>query len=126
MMTIAHAWRRCMRGRLTSNNCSQITMDRYLVAPLPMLRLVPTGGIDSAYTGTYLNIVAVAVGISGGRIVPDAVVRGDRGRLALPQLHACTRSPRGLLIDIVTSCSGHPRRLCGWISSHGHYCGRRG
>ncbi len=46
---------------------------RDLLAPLPMLRLVPTGGNARA----YLDAGAAAVGIGGNLVSPAAVVAGD-------------------------------------------------
>jgi 2-dehydro-3-deoxyphosphogluconate aldolase / (4S)-4-hydroxy-2-oxoglutarate aldolase len=46
---------------------------RDVLAPLPFLRLVPTGGVDSENARAYLEAGAAAVGI-GGSLVSDAVV----------------------------------------------------
>ena len=45
-------------------------------APLPQVRLVPTGGVDAGNLGEYLAAGAFAVGIGGGLIPPKAVAEG--------------------------------------------------
>jgi 2-dehydro-3-deoxyphosphogluconate aldolase/(4S)-4-hydroxy-2-oxoglutarate aldolase len=50
---------------------------RDILAPLPHLRLVPTGGINLQNAGTYLQAGAVAVGIGGNLISEPAVAAGD-------------------------------------------------
>ncbi len=50
---------------------------RDLLAPLPGLLLVPTGGIDAGNARTYLDAGAVAVGIGGSLISAQAVTRKD-------------------------------------------------
>jgi 2-dehydro-3-deoxyphosphogluconate aldolase/(4S)-4-hydroxy-2-oxoglutarate aldolase len=52
-----------------------------LRTPLPQLRLVPTGGVTAENAGAYLEAGAVAVGVGGKLIAPDAVARGDWGRI---------------------------------------------
>ncbi len=49
---------------------------RAIRGPLPKVRLVPTGGIDAANLGEYLNAGAFAVGIGGGLIPAKAVAEG--------------------------------------------------
>ncbi len=44
-----------------------------MLAPLPMLRLVPTGGIGAANARAYLAAGAVAVGVGGSLVSADAV-----------------------------------------------------
>jgi 2-dehydro-3-deoxyphosphogluconate aldolase/(4S)-4-hydroxy-2-oxoglutarate aldolase len=51
-----------------------------LRAPLPQLRLVPTGGVTADNAGAYLAAGAVAVG-SGAPVERAAVARGDYGRI---------------------------------------------
>jgi 2-dehydro-3-deoxyphosphogluconate aldolase/(4S)-4-hydroxy-2-oxoglutarate aldolase len=50
---------------------------RDILAPLPHLRLVPTGGINLQNAGAYLQAGAVAVGIGGNLISEQAVAAGD-------------------------------------------------
>ncbi len=50
---------------------------RDVLAPMPEVRLMPTGGIDSANLASYLQAGAVAVGV-GGRLVDAALVRSGR------------------------------------------------
>jgi 2-dehydro-3-deoxyphosphogluconate aldolase/(4S)-4-hydroxy-2-oxoglutarate aldolase len=54
---------------------------RDLLAPLPGLLLVPTGGIDAANARAYLDAGATAVGIGGKLVAADAVARGDWARI---------------------------------------------
>jgi len=49
---------------------------RDLLAPLPALRLVPTGGVSAANLAEYLAAGAVAVGIGGNLVAPTAVATG--------------------------------------------------
>ena len=48
-----------------------------LLAPLPMLRLVPTGGITPDNLRDYLSAGAVAVGIGGNLVSAKVVAAGD-------------------------------------------------
>ncbi len=50
---------------------------RDLLAPLPNLLLIPTGGIDAANARAYLDAGAVAVGIGGSLIPSQAVSEQD-------------------------------------------------
>lgn len=50
---------------------------RDLLAPLPGLHLVPTGGIDASNARAYLDAGAVAVGIGGSLVSASAVASGD-------------------------------------------------
>ncbi len=50
---------------------------RDLLAPLPGLLLVPTGGIDAGNARAYLDAGAVAVGIGGSLVSAQAVTRQD-------------------------------------------------
>lgn len=54
---------------------------RDILAPLPHLRLVPTGGIDAHNAADYLKAGAVAVGIGGSLVAEQAVAAGDWGRI---------------------------------------------
>jgi 2-dehydro-3-deoxyphosphogluconate aldolase/(4S)-4-hydroxy-2-oxoglutarate aldolase len=49
---------------------------RDLLAPLPSLRLVPTGGVSAANLADYLAAGAAAVGIGGNLVAPAAVAAG--------------------------------------------------
>jgi 2-dehydro-3-deoxyphosphogluconate aldolase/(4S)-4-hydroxy-2-oxoglutarate aldolase len=64
---------------------------RDLLAPLPGLRLVPTGGIDAGNARTYLDAGAVAVGIGGKLVAAEAVASGDWGRITA-QARACVEA----------------------------------
>jgi 2-dehydro-3-deoxyphosphogluconate aldolase/(4S)-4-hydroxy-2-oxoglutarate aldolase len=48
-----------------------------LLAPLPHLRLVPTGGIDATNAADYLAAGAVAVGVGGNLVDERLVAAGD-------------------------------------------------
>lgn len=61
---------------------------RDLLAPLPGLRLVPTGGIDASSARAYLEAGAVAVGIGGSMVAPRAVAAGDWEAIRATA-HAC-------------------------------------
>ena len=53
---------------------------RYLkdvLAPLPFLKLLPTGGINAENARSYLDAGATAVGIGGNLIAAQAVAAGD-------------------------------------------------
>ncbi len=50
---------------------------RDLLAPLPGLMLVPTGGIDSGNARAYLDAGAAAVGIGGKLVSAQAVANAD-------------------------------------------------
>lgn len=50
---------------------------RDLLAPLPQLRLVPTGGVSAENARAYLDAGAVAVAIGGNLISVSAVSTGD-------------------------------------------------
>jgi 2-dehydro-3-deoxyphosphogluconate aldolase/(4S)-4-hydroxy-2-oxoglutarate aldolase len=52
-----------------------------LRAPLPQLRLVPTGGVTAENAGAFLAAGAVAVGVGGALVDRKAVARGDYGHL---------------------------------------------
>lgn len=54
---------------------------RDILAPLPHLRLVPTGGIDAHNAADYLKAGAVAVGIGGSLVAEQAVAVGDWERI---------------------------------------------
>jgi len=48
-----------------------------LLAPLPFLRVIPTGGIDHTNARTWLDAGAVAVGIGGKMVAADRVAAAD-------------------------------------------------
>lgn len=50
---------------------------RSLLAPMPFLRLMPTGGVTPENVGAWLAAGAVAVGLGGALVDRDAVSRGD-------------------------------------------------
>jgi 2-dehydro-3-deoxyphosphogluconate aldolase / (4S)-4-hydroxy-2-oxoglutarate aldolase len=54
---------------------------RDILAPLPFLRIVPTGGIGAENARAYLDAGAVAVGIGGSLISAQAVAQADWGRI---------------------------------------------
>jgi 2-dehydro-3-deoxyphosphogluconate aldolase / (4S)-4-hydroxy-2-oxoglutarate aldolase len=53
-----------------------------VLAPMPYLKLMPTGGIDLNNMPTYLSAGAAAVGIGGNIIDTQAVANRDWSRLA--------------------------------------------
>lgn len=50
---------------------------RDVLAPLPQVRLLPTGGIDEAKAGEYMRAGAFAVGVGGKVVDRRAVEAGD-------------------------------------------------
>jgi 2-dehydro-3-deoxyphosphogluconate aldolase/(4S)-4-hydroxy-2-oxoglutarate aldolase len=52
-----------------------------ILAPLPFLKLVPTGGVGAENARAFLDAGATAVGIGGNLIAADAVARGDWERI---------------------------------------------
>ncbi len=52
-----------------------------VLAPLPHLRLMPTGGVSIANAAEWLRAGAVAVGVGSDLVEADAVAAGDWGRL---------------------------------------------
>jgi 2-dehydro-3-deoxyphosphogluconate aldolase/(4S)-4-hydroxy-2-oxoglutarate aldolase len=50
---------------------------RDILAPLPFLRIVPTGGVGAENARAYIDAGAVAVGIGGSLISAQAVAQGD-------------------------------------------------
>lgn len=61
---------------------------RDILAPLPILRVIPTGGIGPENARAYLDAGATAVGIGGNLVSPDAVTRGDWAHITA-QARAC-------------------------------------
>jgi 2-dehydro-3-deoxyphosphogluconate aldolase/(4S)-4-hydroxy-2-oxoglutarate aldolase len=59
---------------------SELTGPRYLKllhAPLPQVRLMPTGGVNVDTAGEYLKSGACALGVGGALVDPKLVVAGD-------------------------------------------------
>ncbi|HJZ48774.1 MAG TPA: bifunctional 4-hydroxy-2-oxoglutarate aldolase/2-dehydro-3-deoxy-phosphogluconate aldolase [Roseiflexaceae bacterium] len=54
---------------------------RDILAPLPFLRIVPTGGVGAENAQAYLDAGAVAVGIGGSLITAQAVAQADWGKI---------------------------------------------
>lgn len=54
---------------------------RGVLAPLPHLKLMPTGGVTLDNAGEWLRAGAVAVGVGGALVDAEAVEAGDYGRL---------------------------------------------
>jgi 2-dehydro-3-deoxyphosphogluconate aldolase/(4S)-4-hydroxy-2-oxoglutarate aldolase len=55
---------------------------RDVLAPLPFLRIVPTGGVGAENARAYLDAGAVAVGIGGSLISAHAVAQADWAKIA--------------------------------------------
>jgi 2-dehydro-3-deoxyphosphogluconate aldolase / (4S)-4-hydroxy-2-oxoglutarate aldolase len=60
-----------------------------LLAPLPFLKLVPTGGISAENARAYLSAGAVAVGIGGNLVSAQAVAAGDWGAIRSAAAACC-------------------------------------
>ena len=59
---------------------SELTGPRYLKllhAPLPQVRLMPTGGVNVETAGEYLKAGACALGVGGALVDPKLVAAGD-------------------------------------------------
>lgn len=54
-----------------------------VLAPLPQVRLVPTGGISSANAAQYIKAGATALGVGGKLVDKSAVAGGDWAALTL-------------------------------------------
>ena len=52
-----------------------------VLAPLPFLRLIPTGGVTLTNAGDWLKAGAVAVGVGSALLDPAAIESEDYGRL---------------------------------------------
>jgi 2-dehydro-3-deoxyphosphogluconate aldolase/(4S)-4-hydroxy-2-oxoglutarate aldolase len=50
---------------------------RDLLAPLPALRLVPTGGVSAENARDYLQAGAVAVALGGSLVSADLIAQGQ-------------------------------------------------
>jgi 2-dehydro-3-deoxyphosphogluconate aldolase/(4S)-4-hydroxy-2-oxoglutarate aldolase len=55
---------------------------RDLLAPLPQLRLVPTGGVNVENAHAYIDAGAVAVAVGGNLIPTQAVTNGDWAQIS--------------------------------------------
>ena len=63
---------------------SEITGPAYLRAvraPLPQVRLMPTGGVNLETAAEYLRAGACALGVGGSLVEPKAIAAGDLGRI---------------------------------------------
>lgn len=63
---------------------SEITGPAYLKAvhaPLPQVRLMPTGGVNLETAADYLRAGACALGIGSSLVDPKAIAAGDFGRI---------------------------------------------
>jgi 2-dehydro-3-deoxyphosphogluconate aldolase / (4S)-4-hydroxy-2-oxoglutarate aldolase len=63
---------------------SEITGPAYLKAvraPLPQVRLMPTGGVNLETAADYLRAGACALGLGGSLVEAKAVAAGDMGRI---------------------------------------------
>ncbi|MBI5351530.1 MAG: bifunctional 4-hydroxy-2-oxoglutarate aldolase/2-dehydro-3-deoxy-phosphogluconate aldolase [Chloroflexi bacterium] len=58
-------------------NIGGVDYIKSVLAPLPQLRLVPTGGVNMENAVQYLNVGAVAVAVGGGLVDKNSVKRGD-------------------------------------------------
>ena len=67
---------------------------RDILAPLPMLRLVPTGGIGPDNLRSYLEAGAVAVGLGGELVRKQSVAQGDWASISA-QARACVAAVSG-------------------------------
>src|SRR5689334_20503822 len=67
---------------------------RDILAPLPQLRLVPTGGVSAENARAYLDAGATAVGIGGNLVSAAAVAEGDWGRIEAAA-RACVEAVNG-------------------------------
>lgn len=64
---------------------------RDLLAPLPHLRLVPTGGVSHENARAFIEAGAVAVGIGGNLVSAKAVAASDWGAITA-QARACVEA----------------------------------
>lgn len=65
-----------------------------LLAPLPFLKVVPTGGVSAENARAYLDAGAVAVGIGGNLVSAKAVAAGDWGAITAAA-RACVEATSG-------------------------------
>jgi len=66
-----------------------------ILAPLPFLKLIPTGGIDASNLQSYLAAGATGVGIGGSLVTAKAVDAGDWQQLT-NGARACVAALRGV------------------------------
>jgi len=70
-----------------------------LLAPLPQVRLMPTGGVDETNLAAYLRAGAVGVAVGGRLVAEDAVERADwdalteRARVLVAAVHQVDDHP---------------------------------
>jgi 2-dehydro-3-deoxyphosphogluconate aldolase/(4S)-4-hydroxy-2-oxoglutarate aldolase len=69
-------------------------------APLPEVRLMPTGGVDATNAAEYLRAGAVAVAVGGNLVDPAAVARADWAAL--------TARARALVDAVALSGAANP------------------
>ena len=74
---------------------------RTLLAPMPHLRLCPTGGVTPANAGAWIRAGAVAVGIGSALVDREAVQAGD--------FESLTRRAR-TLVESIESARQHGRQ----------------
>ena len=67
---------------------------RDILAPLPFLKLVPTGGVSAENARDYLAAGAVALGIGGNLVPAPAVARGDFAQITAAA-RACVAAAGG-------------------------------
>jgi 2-dehydro-3-deoxyphosphogluconate aldolase/(4S)-4-hydroxy-2-oxoglutarate aldolase len=67
-----------------------------ILAPLPFLKLMPTGGVDATNAGAWIKAGAVCVGAGSALVPRDAVRAGDWGRITslAEQFTAAVRAAR--------------------------------
>jgi 2-dehydro-3-deoxyphosphogluconate aldolase/(4S)-4-hydroxy-2-oxoglutarate aldolase len=70
-----------------------------LRAPLPQIRLMPTGGVDLTTAEAFLKAGACCLGVGGALVDPNAVAKGDFARIRdlAAQYAAIVRQLRGPL-----------------------------
>jgi 2-dehydro-3-deoxyphosphogluconate aldolase/(4S)-4-hydroxy-2-oxoglutarate aldolase len=52
-----------------------------LLAPLPQLRLTPTGGVDLKNAGEWIKAGAACIGVGSALVTKEAMTRGDWGSI---------------------------------------------
>lgn len=65
-----------------------------MLAPMPFLELMPTGGVTPDNVGTWLKAGAVAVGLGGSLVDPALVAAGDWNALASRARTVCEQVSR--------------------------------
>ena len=65
-----------------------------LLAPMPFLQVVPTGGVSAENARAYLDAGAVAVGIGGNLVPAKAVATGDFAQISATA-RACVAAVQG-------------------------------